>query len=813
MATEVTEARTRKWVGKSIRRVEDPRFLLGRGGYVDDLTLPGMLHAAVLRSPHAHAIIKSVDVTAARQAPGVAAVVTGAEAAELCNPMPDFGPAPDKHVWRCLAADRVRYVGEGMAVVVADSRYSAEDARDLIEVDYEPLPAVVDPEEAVESGSPLVHEALGSNVAYERTFTFGDVDRDFAEAEVVVRDRLRWHRSGAQPLETVGALASYDAGTGMLDIHCNSLTFTHFLFMLAGTLKIPSNKLNIQPHSAGGSFGSKFWAVKVAAVAGMLAKNLGRPVKLVEDRVDNMSNSDHHGSDRIYDIELAAMRDGTLRTFRLKVVDDYGAYIQFGTGTHGNSLAQVVGPYRIGSVQYQVQAVLTNKCQQGAYRGFGSEVTNWMLERMVDLVAGELGMDRVDIRRRNFIAPDQFPYFIPTGNMYDSGNYEPVLDRALEMIDWGYWQGEKERLRREEGRYVGIGITSAQERSVFSATEFWFWFDEPSAKVTSSPESVTLSVDATGSVTATLYSNAFWGNSAETMVAQLVAEELDVEPTSVSVVYSGSNRSLPATGPGGSRFTVMVAGAVNGASARIKEKARRVAGHLLEADVADLEWADGGFRVKGTPERSKGLAEIAAWCHLFKHSLPDDIESGLEADKVYDHPYTTMPSDDRSNLGVFYPFVGHACHIPVVEVDVDTGQVTFLRYVAVHDAGTMVNPRSLDGQIIGGTAQGLGTTLLEEYVYDKEGQLLTSSYMDYLIPTAMEVPDLEIDHKVTPSPFTVHGIKGAGEGGRMMAPAAVCSAIDDALSEFGVRCRELPVTPARLLTLIDEGRARQSPHL
>jgi carbon-monoxide dehydrogenase large subunit len=813
MATEVTEARTRKWVGKSIRRVEDPRFLLGRGGYVDDLTLPGMLHAAVLRSPHAHAIIKSVDVTAARQAPGVAAVVTGAEAAELCNPMPDFGPAPDKHVWRCLAADRVRYVGEGMAVVVADSRYSAEDARDLIEVDYEPLPAVVDPEEAVESGSPLVHEALGSNVAYERTFTFGDVDRDFAEAEVVVRDRLRWHRSGAQPLETVGALASYDAGTGMLDIHCNSLTFTHFLFMLAGTLKIPSNKLNIQPHSAGGSFGSKFWAVKVAVVAGMLAKKLGRPVKLVEDRVDNMSNSDHHGSDRIYDIELAAMRDGTLRTFRLKVVDDYGAYIQFGTGTHGNSLAQVVGPYRIGSVQYQVQAVLTNKCQQGAYRGFGSEVTNWMLERMVDLVAGELGMDRVDIRRRNFIAPDQFPYFIPTGNMYDSGNYEPVLDRALEMIDWGYWQGEKERLRREEGRYVGIGITSAQERSVFSATEFWFWFDEPSAKVTSSPESVTLSVDATGSVTATLYSNAFWGNSAETMVAQLVAEELDVEPTSVSVVYSGSNRSLPATGPGGSRFTVMVAGAVNGASARIKEKARRVAGHLLEADVADLEWADGGFRVKGTPERSKGLAEIAAWCHLFKHSLPDDIESGLEADKVYDHPYTTMPSDDRSNLGVFYPFVGHACHIPVVEVDVDTGQVTFLRYVAVHDAGTMVNPRSLDGQIIGGTAQGLGTTLLEEYVYDKEGQLLTSSYMDYLIPTAMEVPDLEIDHKVTPSPFTVHGIKGAGEGGRMMAPAAVCSAIDDALSEFGVSCRELPVTPARLLTLIDEGRARQSPHL
>ena len=806
MATQVSQSAARKWVGKSIRRVEDPRFLLGRGSYVDDTIYPGMLHAVLLRSPHAHALIKRIDVTAALELPGVVAVVTGEEAAELCGPMPDFGPAPDKHVWRCLAKDRVRHVGEGVAVVVAESRYLAEDARDLIEVEYEPLPVVVDPEKALEPAAPLVHDALGSNVAYDRTFTFGDVERDFAGADLVVRDRLRWHRSGAQPLETVGALANYDPGTGMLDIHCNSLTFTHFLFMLAGTLKVPSNRLNIQPHNAGGSFGSKFWAVKVAAVAGMLSKKLGRPVKLIEDRVDNFSNSDHHGSDRIYDVEMAAMRDGTLRSFRLEVVDDYGAYIQFGTGTHGNSLAQLVGPYRIGSVQYRVQAVLTHKCQQGAYRGFGSEVTNWMLERMVDLVARELGMDRVEIRRRNFIRPDQFPYFIPTGNMYDSGNYEPVLDRALELVDWGFWQREKERLRRDEGRHVGIGITSAQERSVFSATEFWFWFDEPAAKVTSAPESVTLSIDGAGGITATLYSNAFWGNSAETMVAQLVAEELDVDPTAVSVVYSGSNRSLPATGPGGSRFTVMIAGAVSGASARIKEKARRVAGHLFEADVDDLEWANGGFRVKGAPERWKGLAEIAAWCNLFKHSLPDDIETGLEADKVYDHPYTTMPTDDRSNLGVFYPFVGHACHIPVVEVDVETGQVSFLRYVAVHDAGTMVNPRSLDGQIIGGTVQGIGTTLFEEYVYDSEGQLLTSSFMDYLIPTAMEAPDLVIDHKETPSPFTVHGIKGAGEGGRMMAPAAICSAIDDALAEFGVRCNELPATPARLLAMIDSGR-------
>ena len=799
----------RKWVGKSIRRVEDPKFLFGRGGYVDDLTLPAMLHAALVRSPHAHARITSIDVSEAKKLPGVVAVVTGAEAAELCNPMPDFGPQPDKHVWRCLAVDKVRYVGEGVAAVVAESRYLAEDACGLVSVEYEPLPAVTDPEEAMKAGAPLVHDAVGSNVAYERTFVFGEVDRDFGEADLVTKDRLRWHRSGGQPLETVGAVAVYNPATGMLTIHTNSLTFTHFLFMVANTLKVPSNKLDILPYPAGGSFGSKFWAVKVGIIAAMLAKHTGLPVKFVEDRVDNISNCDHHGSDRIYDVELAVMKDGTLRSLKLDTVDDYGAYIQFGTGTHGNSLAQVVGPYRIASVQYGLHAVLTNKCQQGAYRGFGSEVTNWMVERMVDKAARELGMDPVEIRRKNFIQPDQFPYYIPTGNMYDSGNYPGVLEKALELADYEHWRREQERLRKE-GRYIGIGVISCQERSVFSATEFWFWFDEPAAKVTSTPESITLSVDATGSITATLYSNAFWGNSAETMVAQLVAEEFDVEPSQVNIVYSGSNRGLPATGPGGSRFTVMIAGAVQGAAARIKEKALKIASHLLEADVADLQWADGGAMVRGAPERRKTLAEVALWAHLFKHSLPDDIETGLEADKVYDHPHTTMPSDDRKNLGVFYPFVGNACHIPIVEVDVDTGALKFLKYVAVHDAGTLVNPRSLDGQIIGGTAHGIGTALYEQYIYDSQGQLLTSSYMDYLIPTAMEVPEVTIGHQETPSPFTVHGIKGGGEGGRMMAPAAIAAAIDDALEPLGVRCNVLPATPERILNWIEEARSRSS---
>jgi CO/xanthine dehydrogenase Mo-binding subunit len=794
----------RTWVGKSIRRVEDPKFLRGRGGYVADLVTPGTLHAAVLRSPHPHARILSTDITAALAAPGVHAVITGARAAELCDPLPDFGPDPANHTWRCLAAEKVRYVGEGVAVVVADSRYLAEDALPLIEVEYEPLPAVVDPEAALAEGAALVHESLGSNLAYERTFDFGEVDRDFAEADVVVTDRLRWRRSGGQPLETVGAIADYDHATGQLTVDTNSLSFTSYLFMVAGTLKIPANRLDIRPVPAGGSFGSKLFATKPAVLAAMCSREVGRPVVYLEDRVDNISNCDHHGSDRVYEVELAMMRDGTMRGIKIDTVDDYGAYIQFGVGHHGNALAQVVGPYQMTSVRYRVRAALTNKNQQGAYRGFGSEVNNWMLEQMVDKAARELGLDPVEVRRRNFIR--SFPHFIPTGNVYDSGDYDAVLDKALKLGDLDHWRGEQRRLLAEEGRYVGVGVICAQERSVFSATEFWFWFDEPGAPVTSMPESVTLKVDATGGITATLYSCAFWGNSPETMVAQLVAEEFDCDPHHVSVVYQGSRNGLPATGPGGSRTTVMLAGAVEGATAKIKDKARRAAAHLLEIDPADLEWADGGYQVRGVPERRKSLGDIAVALHLFKHSFPDDVESGLEDSKVYDHPYTTMPSADRKDLGVFYPFMGHACHIPVVEVDIETGAVTFLHYAAVHDCGTLVNPRSLAGHIVGGTAQGIGTALYEEYVYDDDGQLLTSSYLDYLIPTAMEVPELVIGHVETPSPYTPHGIKGGGEGGRMMAPAAINAAVNDALAPLGVRLTELPMTPDRILTAIRKAR-------
>jgi CO/xanthine dehydrogenase Mo-binding subunit len=577
---------------------------------------------------------------------------------------------------------------------------------------------------------------------------------------------------------------------------------------VALSLGVPAHKLNLVPTMAGGSFGSKLFAHKVIALTASLARICGCPVKYIEDRIDNMMACDNHGSDRIYDAELALDANNQMTGLRCKVIDDYGAYFQFGVGHHGNALSQIVGPYRISSVDLEIIAVMTNKCQQGAYRGFGSEVANFVIERLADAAADELGIDRIEFRRANFIRPEQFPYKIPTGNLYDSGNYGAVLDEALRMLDYAGWRA-KQAEYRSQGRYIGIGIATCQERSVFSATEFWMLNNEPGFALTSSPEGVSIKIDALGKVVVSLQAP-FWGNSPETIATMVLAEQLQIDPADISVTYSDTDHGLAGTGPGGSRYTVMVAGALVGAANIIKEKLFRVAGHMLEAAPSDLELRDGKVGVKGAPGMEKSIADIAMHAHFFRLSMPDDptLTSGLDAAYTYDHPLTTLPADDRSDLGIFYPIMGHMCHMPVVEVDPSTGKVSFLDYVAVHDCGTLVNPMTLAGHVRGGTAQGIGTALYEQYHYDENGQLLTASYADYLIPTAYEVPqDVRVGHVETPSPYTEYGIKGGGEGGRMGAPPAICAAIEDALRPFGVKIDAMPVTPAKLRGLIRAGEA------
>jgi CO/xanthine dehydrogenase Mo-binding subunit len=792
----------RTWIGKDIPRLEDPKLLAGRATYVDDVRLPGMLQAAVLRSPHAHARIVRVDSSRARALAGVRAVVSGEDARVLTNPLPAFCAEPVAQY--ALAVDKVRFAGEAVAAVAAVDRYTAEDAAALIDVEYEPLPALTDPFAAMQPGAPKIHDTLPNNLVFEKTLAFGDVDGDFARARRVIRRRLRWHRASAQPLETAGAVCRYDPLGQRMDVWSNTNMINFVGFLLANTLKVPASKLNLIPMYVGGSFGSKHVLAKVIAIAGMLAKRANRPVKFMEDRVDNLLASENLACDRYYDAELALNDQGEFTSLRVRVVDDYGAYFQFGHGTHGNALAQVTGPYRIGSVAYSVQCVLTNKCQQGVFRGAGSDAGNFCLERLVDAAAQELGVDRVELRRRNFIDAARFPFKTPVGNVYDSGNYPAVLDRAVEMAGLPAL-ARMQQQARAQGRYVGIGLATAQQRSVYGPTEFWFWYDTPG--LSSAPESVGLSLGPTGEFVATMFSP-FWGNSPETVVAQTAAEEFGIDPAQVTVTYEDSQHGLPGAGPGGSRMAVMLTGATVGAARKLKDKMARIVAHQFEAAPEDVVFAEGKAMVRGMPDKSMTYADLGLKAYWFKLNLPPGMESGLEARHTYDHPYLTLPSADRKDLGAFYPIMAHGVHVPVVEVNPETGQVRILRYVAVHDVGTVINPKSLRGQIMGGITQGIGMALYEECHYDAEGQPLTGSFMDYLLPTAREVPTFEIGHVETPSPFTEYGVKGGGEGGRMIAPAALASAVEDALAPLGVRIDELPMTPERLADLVEAARAR-----
>ena len=460
---------------------------------------------------------------------------------------------------------------------------------------------------------------------------------------------------------------------------------------------------------------------KVPTFAGFLSMVAGRPVKYVEDRVTHIVNNDHCGSDRQYEAALAFDDDGTLRALRIDCVDDYGAYLQFGTGTHGNALSQIVGPYRIQHVEYSLAAVLTNKNQQGAYRGFGAEVSNWVLERLVDMAARQLGLDRVEIRRRNLIGPDEFPYRTPTGNIYDSGNYQGVLEKMLERpTTTTGWPSATGACRGPARRHRRRGIAGAKRVQLDGVLVL---VRRPAVHADVEPRERERADRPDGADRGHAALPVAVGQQPGDGRLEVVAEEFDVDPSSIVVTYADSQHALPGTGPGGSRYTVMVSGAVAGAASELKEKIRRIASDKLEVAESDLEFRDGGVGVIGVPDRHLSLADIAMTAYMFRLDLPPDMRSGLAAQSTYDHPLTTLPNADRSDLGIFYPFVGHAWHIAVVEVDPGTGRVTFLRYTAVHDAGTIVNPKTLDGQIIGGTVQGLGTAMYEENLYDDEGRV------------------------------------------------------------------------------------------
>ncbi|MDD9910370.1 MAG: xanthine dehydrogenase family protein molybdopterin-binding subunit [Ahrensia sp.] len=795
------------WIGQSMKRVEDPRILSGKGGYIDDVKVPGMAHAAMVSSPHAHARIVSIDTSKAEELPGVIGVYTGEDVATVVDPCPSFASPPVTQ--HAMAIDKVRHVGEVVAAVVAEDRYIAEDAAALIEVEWDVLPAMVDIEASLEAmGDGVLHpDDRESNKALDESFEFGPVSEDFDAADRIIKRRLRWNRSSAQAIETCGVISQWDAFKGGYTIHANTNFYNFIPFVIGGSLRVSPGEMRIIPVLTGGSFGSKVFIHKIIIMTSALSRLSGVPVKYIEDRLEHFTNSDSHGSDRLYDAELAINDDGTFKSLRFTVLDDYGAYLQFGVGTHGNAMAQVTGPYQIGSFGMRVIAVLTNKTQQGPYRGFGSEVTNWVMERMADAAAEELGRDPLELREQNMIQPDQFPYMIPTGNIYDSGNFQKVLGEAKSLFDLDAWR-KKAADMRAEGRCVGIGVATCMERSVYGPTEWWSLNNKetPGFTLTSTPEGISARIDPSGKLFVTLHSPMV-GNSPETVVTQILAERLTVAPEDVVINYSDSQSGFNGVGPQGSRFTAMVAGACVSAAIKLEERLKRFGAHMLQRRPEDMELRDGKVAVKGLKDQETSFADIALNSSFFRLSFPDgeEFDSGLETTAVYDHPLSTDPHEDREHLGIFYPIVGHICHIVAVEVDPGTGKVEMLDYAAVHDNGTIVNPRTLAGQVWGGTANGIGTTLSEQFNYDESGQFVNPNFAEFAMPTANEMPrNFKLGHVETPSPYTEYGIKGGGEGGRLGAPSALTSAVEDALQNYGVKISALPITPPVLRGLIRE---------
>ncbi|MFS8570278.1 MAG: xanthine dehydrogenase family protein molybdopterin-binding subunit [Thermaerobacter sp.] len=769
-----------RYFGQPIKRNEDPRLLRGRGLYVDDVQLPGMLHMALVRSPYARARIRRIDTSKALAAPGVVAVITHADLpANLQGPLPPLIPHPTlKHhkTQFALAPGQVRHAGEAVAAVVAESRYAAEDAAELVEVEYEPLPAVVDMEKALDPGSPLVHEDIGTNVAAHYTQVVGDVEKAFAEADLVFEEVFRPDRGQAQPMETRGVVAVYDRNLETLTIWDSTQAPIRIRSGLAELYGMRANQVRVIAPNVGGGFGPKimmFYPEEV--LVPWLAMKLGRPVKYIEDRREHFFATNQE-RDQVHRVQVAVRKDGTILGIKDVFLYDTGAYIPYGLIIPIVASCTLPGPYKIPNYHAEFKAVFTNKTICSPYRGAGRPHGVFVMERIINRIAEELGIDRVEVRRRNLIQPDEFPYdvgLIYQDNAplrYDSGNYPGLLDKLLKLIEYDQWPARKEQYRKE-GRYVGLGLALYVEGTGVGPYEGARVHVEPSGKVWV----------ATGVGTQ--------GQSHQTTFAQIVAEELGVRVEDVEVVTGDTGAFHWGTGTFASRAAVVAGNAVALAARDVKAKALEVAANLLEASVEDLELADGQVRVKGAPQRAVSLGQVAVAANPLRGTIPPGQEPGLEAARYFNPPQSAFSAG------------GHAA---IIEVDPATGMIKILKYAVVHDCGRLINPMVVEGQIHGGVAQGIGGSFYERLVFDENGQLLTTTFMDFLIPTAMEVPDIAIDHQETPSPLNPLGVKGAGEAGVIPVPALFVDAIEDAFSGYGLRFREVPLDPNRLRQALAE---------
>lgn len=778
------DPRKLRFVSSNRRVREDRRFVAGAGRFVADIELDGMLHVALVAAQYPAARIVSIDTTAALEVPGVHHVLTGADLAAATAPLMNGMPTPEVRRYP-LAVGQVRYAGEWVAAVVADSRALAEDASELVVVRYEQLPHVVDGEEAYRPESTPVHPPHGSNVLLDKRFVWGEVDADFADADRELSFRVVWGRSSTVPIETFGVVARWDPWEEMLDVWA-SIQMPKYSDQIAAALRIAGNNVRVHHDvDVGGSYGVKR-GIKHTVLVGHLARMLGRPVRLIEDRLENMRAGDAHGPERIFDVSVAFDDDGIVRSMRMRALDNVGAYAGRAPFQLGKPIGAIVGPYRINSVAYHAIAVTTNKTVQEAVRGFGQAPTNYAIETMMDRVAEAVGIDRLEVRRRNFIQPDEFPYLIPSGTHYDSGDYPAVVDKVLAQVDYPALEAERDRLRGA-GMLAGIGIAACLEPSGGNSS-FEPLLNEQN-KTTTWMDSCRVKIDALGFVSVMIHTTSA-GQGHETLAATVVGEVLGIEPDRVRVIRPDSLASLPSNTPVGSRMAIMLGGAAFHAADALRSKMIEIAVHQWRCDAEQVSFTGDAIT---HPDGSTRLSwnDVCAIAHRSFHLLPPGMAPGLEAEHVIQVPTgDRLPEDGRVQM---YPCHSFEFHVILVAIDPAIGKPEIRRYVIGHDCGTVINPHIVKGMTLGGIAHGIGAALLEEFAYDPEGQLLTQSFMDYLLPSAHEVPEVEIVHHCTPSPLTVFGQKGSGESGYLGAPAAISGAINDAVRALGVRFERLPI--------------------
>jgi carbon-monoxide dehydrogenase large subunit len=773
-------------VGQALKRKEDPRMITGRGYYTEDIQLPGMLHAVIVRSPEAHAAIVSIDTSAARERDGVVAVLTGEDLADdFAGPLAMVWAPPGVEMrtpehWPVKRGE-VKHVGDPVAVVVASSRGAAFDAADDVFVEYDPKPAVVDPEQALEDGAPLVWESFGTNKTHEWAVAGGDFDAAQAEAEVTVEARFVNHRTSGAPIEPRCSIAEYRGDK--LTLHSTTQIPHIARFVLSGMLGIAEDKLRVVAPDVGGGFGAKLQVYAEEALVLALAKRLGRPVKWTETRSEHMTTS-HHGRDQVNYITLTAKRDGTVTGCRARIVADLGAYQQLLTPFIPTLGFPVMGGcYAIPSIDIQITGVFTNKMCTDAIRGAGRPEATYWIELTMDKLARELDMDPLELRRKNFIRKEQFPFDTALGITYDSGDYHGTLDKLLQNFDLEAFRSEQASLRKQ-GVYRGVGFSTWVEVCGLA----------PSRAV--GPQGVGLqaafyesaNVRVTPSGSAIVYSGISpHGQGLDTSFAQIAGDILGIDPQNVEILHGDTDQGAWGWDTYGSRSLSVGGEALARAARKVQDKAKRICAALLEAAPEDIELSDGKYQVKGSPDKAMTMAEIAGAAHIPPNELPADIEPGLEESSFY----------DPENF--VFPFGAHAC---VVDVDAETGKVTVVRYVAVDDCGPAINPMLIDGQVHGGIVHAIGQALYEQVVYDENGQLVTGTFVDYALPTAAEVPSFETDRTETVSPTNSLGVKGIGEAGTIAATPAVAAAVLDALAPLGVESLDMPHTPVRVYEAI-----------